>query len=81
MGVLGTKKPPRFLLGGFLGFPLLSVRVARVVLGRDRYELRFLPFYFAFGILVIRVGDGRFALAADGRQNESYEQEWKSALH
>jgi hypothetical protein len=82
MEVLGAKKPPRFLLrGGFLGFPLLSVRVARVVLGRDRYEGRLLPFYFAFGVFILRIGDGGFALAADGRQNESYEQEWKSALH
>lgn len=81
-GGFGRKKAPKlFVLGGFFGVPLLSVRVARVVLGRDRYELRFLPFYFAFCILVIRVGDGRFALAADGRQNESCEQEWKSALH
>jgi hypothetical protein len=29
----------------------------------------------------LRIGDGGFALAADGGQNESYEQEWKSALH
>ena len=83
MEVLGAKNPPRFFcLGAFLAcFPLLSVRVARVVLGWDRYEGRFLPFYFPFGVFVLRVGDGGVALAADGGQNESYEQEWKSALH
>jgi hypothetical protein len=29
----------------------------------------------------LRIGDGGFALAADGGQNESYEQEWEGALH
>jgi len=83
MGVLGAKKPPAFCLpGAFLaGLPLLSVRVARVVLGRDRYEGRRLPFYFPFGVFVLRIRNGGFALAADGGQNESYEQEWKRALH
>jgi len=78
MGVLGAKKPPAFCLpGAFLAcVPLLSVRVARVVLGRDRYEGRLLPFYFPFGVSVLRISDGGFALATDGGQNESYEQEW-----
>jgi len=76
-GFWEQKSPLAFCcLRAFWGFPLLSVRVARVVLGRDRYEGRLLPFYFPFGVSVLRISDGGFALATDGGQNESYEQEW-----